>query len=338
MAQRDPAKRIPKFLGTDATLIGTYTISDAAVALFPAVVVLLFVQVLLPDSLTIGGYPLQTLTIPLAGLAILIGALFVFLTPGYTSSIEWIGIYLGWLQSSNEHGFEEAKQYTQLARIHAPRDALERTDGAFVGMIQVDPPTMALATDAEWKQRANAFADVLNSTVEFPIQLYSTTQDFPVEEYLSHYDERLEDPDVVDNPKLARLIDAYRSWYAEDVTNRQMTIRDHYVIVPVTPHEVQFDQESLAQQLASLPVIGTLISAWYAPRVLDEREAMFEELDSRIRRLEGGLREIEGCGTTRLSAEESLAVLGQFWTQEEYEPEMLDALARTRSIIGEAMA
>jgi hypothetical protein len=336
MVQRDPAKRIPKFLGTDATLIGTYTISDAAVALFPAVVVLLIVQVLLPNSVTIGGYPLQTLTLPLAGLAVLVGALFVFLTPGYTSSIEWIGIYLGWLRSSNEHDFEDAKQYTQLARLHPAHDALERTDGAFVGMIQVDPPTMALATDAEWSKQATAFAGVLNSTVEFPIQLYSTTQDFPVEEYLAHYDDRLDDPDIKNNPKLARLIEAYRSWSAEDVTNRQMTIRDHYVIVPVTPREVQFDQKSILQQLARLPILGAFLSAWFAPRVIDEQQAMFDELDSRIRRLEGGLREIEGCGTARLSAEESLAVLGQFWTQDDYEAQRLDALTRTRPVTGEA--
>ena len=203
-------------------------------------------------------------------------------------------------------------------------------------MIQVDPPTMALATDEEWQQRASAFSSVLNATVEFPIQLYSTTQEFPVDEYLAHYEDRLDDPDVKNNPKLARLIDAYRSWYADDVASRQMTIRDHYVIVPVTPQEVQFDRESLLQQLTGVPVVGALISAWFAPRLLDEQQAIVDELDSRLRRLEGGLREIEGCGTTRLNGEECLAVLGRFWTNEEYDPKTLDKLTRTRPIVGEA--
>jgi len=338
MAHRDPEKRIPKFIGTDPTLVGNYTITDAAVALFPAVMVLLTIQMVVPASFSVAGYTAETLAIPLAIGAVAIGALFVWLTPDYTTSLEWITTYAGWLQRSTEHTFEEATQYTQLERLHSEHDAIERTDGAFVGMIQVDPPTMALATDEEWHQRANAFSSVLNSTVEFPIQLYSTTQEFPVEEYLAHYEDRLDDPDVKNNPKLARLIDAYRSWYADDVASRQMTIRDHYVIVPVTPAEVQFDRESLLQQLTRIPVIGTLISAWFAPRVLDEQQAMFEELDSRLRRLEGGLREIEGCGTTRLHGEECLAVLGRFWTNEEYAPKTLDRLTRTQPVVGEASA
>jgi len=45
-----------------------------------------------------------------------------------------------------------------------------------------------------------------------------------------------------------------------------MTIRDHYIVVPVTPAEVQFERESVTQQLAKLPVVGLLVQAWFAPR------------------------------------------------------------------------
>jgi len=333
MSQRDPAKRIPKFLGTDATLIGTYTLSDAAIGLFPGVVVILLLQVVLPNTLTIRGYSLQALTLPLAGCAILIGAIFVYLTPSYTTSIDWIGAYLGALRKPNEYDVDEAKAHTQLERIHPEHDAIERTDGAFVGMVQVDPPNMALATSAEWSERADAFADFLNTTVEFPIQLYSTTQEFPVEEYLSHYEDRLEDPDVKANPRLAGLIEAYTEWYEDEIESRQMTIRNHYVVVPVTPAEVHFDQESLLQQLVRVPVIGLLITAWFAPRVADERQAMFDELDTRLRRVEGGIREIEGCESSRLSAQEALGVVGNFWTQETYSSETLRQLARQSPVV-----
>ena len=88
MAHRDPAKRIPKFIGTDPTLVGTYTITDAAVALFPAVLVLLAIQMVVPASFSVAGYTAGTLAIPLAIGAVAIGALFVWLTPGYTNSLE----------------------------------------------------------------------------------------------------------------------------------------------------------------------------------------------------------------------------------------------------------
>jgi hypothetical protein len=192
---------------------------------------------------------------------------------------------------------------------------------------------MALATSAEWSERADAFADFLNTTVEFPIQLYSTTQEFPVEEYLSHYEDRLEDPDVKANPRLAGLIEAYTEWYEDEIESRQMTIRNHYVVVPVTPAEVHFDQESLLQQLVRVPVIGLLVTAWFAPRVADERQAMFDELDTRLRRVEGGIREIEGCESSRLSAQDALGVVGNFWTQETYSSETLTQLARRSPVV-----
>ncbi|MFC6863073.1 hypothetical protein ACFQGE_06305 [Halomicroarcula sp. GCM10025817] len=333
MSHRDPAKRIPKFLGTEATLFGTYTLSDAAIGLFPGVVVVLLLQVVLPDSLTVGGYALQTLTLPLAGGAIVVGAVFVYLTPSYTTSIDWITTYMGSLRAPDEYDVEAAKEQTQLERLHPEHDAIERTDGAFVGMVQVDPPNMALATSEEWQERADAFADVLNTTVEFPVQLYSTTQDFPVEEYLAHYDDRLDDPDVKANPRLAGLIEAYTAWYEDEVDTRQMTIRDHYVIVAVTPREVQFDSESLLQQLAGVPILGLFITAWFAPRLSDERQAMFDELDSRLRRVEGGIREIDGCDVRRLDAHEALGVVGNFWTNEGYRTETLDQLARRSPIV-----
>jgi len=67
-----------------------------------------------------------------------------------------------------------------------------------------------------------------------------------------------------------------------------MTIRDHYIVVPVTPAEVQFERESVTQQLAKLPVVGLLVQAWFAPRSEEEFDAMGAELTERLRRVERG--------------------------------------------------
>jgi len=45
----------------------------------------------------------------------------------------------------------------------------------------------------------------------FPIQVYTTTEPFPVESYLDQFESRRTDPDVQSNPRLARLLDEYVS-------------------------------------------------------------------------------------------------------------------------------
>mgnify|MGYP000336125389 FL=1 len=333
MDNRNPAKRIPKSLGTDTKLFGNYTMTDLAVALFPGVVVVLCVQVLLPAGMTVGGYQVQTLALPLAAVLIGFGALFVYLTPAYTTSADWVTSMLTFHSRSEQVDHEAAKEYTQIERVYPDRDAIERTDGAMIGLVQVVPPTMALATNEEWAQKAESFQDFLNTTVEFPIQIYSTTQPFPVDEHLGRYESRLDDPDVEANPQLEALIENYLDWYETELHERRMTIRDHYVVVPVAPVEVQFDEASLAQQLAGLPVLGAIVRELYAPREAIEREALLTELDDRLDQVRAGLRSIEGCTAHRIDATAATDVIGEYWSDGSQSYGDLDQVLRTRGIV-----
>jgi len=334
MHERDPAKRIPKSLGTDAKLFGSYTMTDIGVALFPGVLVILCFQVILPTSMAVGGYRLETLTLPLAGVMILVGAIFVYLTPAYTTSADWVAAMVTFYQRSDELGHNEAKQHTQIERVYPNRGAIERTDGAFLGLVQVAPPTMALATDDEWGQKAEAFQNFLNTSVEFPIQIYSTTQAFPAEKYLAQYESRLDDPDVEANPQLEALIENYVEWYEQELDERRMTIRDHYVVVPVTPGEVQFERESLVQRLAGLPVLGVFVRAYFAPPEEERRDALFEELDDRLRRIRTGLREIDGCNAHRVDIAEATRVISEFWAGEPQDYGDMEQVLRTQTMVG----
>jgi hypothetical protein len=319
MTASSPTKRIPKSLNTEAKLLGRYTLADAAVALLPGVVVVLLTQVLLPTSLRIGGYRVQSLTLPIALVAIGFGVVFVTLTPSYTNSLDWLQTVTGFYASSTDHELDEASEYTQIERVHPDRDAIERIDGAFIGLVQVDPPNMALATDEQWAQKADAFQDFLNTTVEFPIQIFSTTQAFPAEAYLGHYESRLSDPDVKANPQLQALIEHYVEWYAADLEQRQMTIRDHYIVVSVTPEAVQFERDSVVWKLARIPVLGTIVRLWRGPSLEEQHEAMFDLLSQRLRRVERGIREIEGCGAHRVPVAEATERIASFWEGEEIE-------------------
>ena len=334
MDNRNPAKRIPKSLGTGTKLLGSYTLTDLAVALFPGVVVVLVVQIVLPSDLAIQGYQLDGLTLPLAGLMIAVGAIFVYLTPAYTTSADWVTSMVGFHAGASEIDHEAARAYTQIERVYPDRGAIERTDGAMVGLVQVIPPTMALATDEEWTQKADSFQDFLNTTVEFPIQIYSTTQPFPVEKHLARYESRLDDPDVDANPQLESLIENYIEWYERELADRRMTIRDHYVVVPVSPEEVRFEQASIAEQLAELPVLGLFVRELFAPRAAVEREALIDELDDRLDRVRSGLRGIEGCTAHRVDATEATKIIGEYWSDESMAYGDLDRLLRTQGIVG----
>jgi len=334
MEDHNPAKRIPKSLGTGTKLLGSYTLTDLAVALFPGVVVVLLVQLVLPSDLAVRGYQLDTFTLPLAGIMIAVGAVFVYLTPAYTTSADWVTSMLGFHTRSSEIDHEAAKEYTQIERVYPDRGAIKRTDGAMIGLVQVIPPTMALATDEEWGQKSESFQDFLNTTVEFPIQIYSTTQPFPVEEHLAEYQSRLDDPDVEANPQLESLIEHYVEWYEAELAERRMTIRDHYIVVPVTPAEVHFEEASLAEQLADLPVIGLFIRELFAPRKAVEREALIDELDDRLARVRSGLRNIDGCTAHRIDATEATKVVGEYWSDESQDYGNLDQVLRTHGIVG----
>jgi hypothetical protein len=252
----------------------------------------------------------------------------------YTTSLDWLATFVGYQRSTRALDHEAAKEHTQIERVHPDRGAIERTDGTFIGLVQVVPPTMALATDEEWAAKADTFQEFVNTVVTFPIQLYATTRPFPAEEYLGHYEARLADPDVKRNPRLAALIEHYVGWYTTELADRRMTIRDHYVVVPVSPAEVQFEDESLTQQLANLPVVGLFVRAWLAPGVETQREGMFDELDERQRRVTQGLREIEGCDAQRVDVGEATRLIGEFWAGERREYGDMDRVLRTRPLVG----
>jgi hypothetical protein len=281
----------------------------------------------------VAGIPLQSIALPATVVAIGLGALFVYLTPDYTTSLTWITTLLRYRRKSKQLNHEDARTTTQVERVHPHDDAIERTDGALLGFVKVDPPAMALATDAEWAAVAGAFEGFLNTVVEFPIQLYSTTQRFPIETFLARYEARLDDPDVKTNPQLAKLIERYVEWYAAELDSRRMTIREHYVIVPVTPSEVSFESEGMTRKLASIPWLGWLIDLWLAPGTEEVHEAMVDALDERVRRVEGGIREIQGCSAGRIGVDDAVQLLAEFWSGEARAYGDMERVLRTRPVV-----
>lgn len=334
MTDPDPAKRVPKAIGTRPKLVGPFTLGDVAIALLPGVLLILAVQLVLPPDATLAGHRLQPLAVPLAGVGIAVGLLFVYLTPAYTSAGAWIAQFLRFRTNPRRLDHEPATHHTHVARVHHDLEAIERTDGALLGVLAVDPPSMALATAADWRRTAEAFANVCNTVVEFPIQLYATTTPFPVAAYLAHFEARLDDADVKANPRLAALIEDYLDWYAAEIDDRRVTIREHYVVVPVADHEVDFDPESHLAKLGRLPLLGLLVRAAFGPGPEERRAALAAALDLRLARLEHALRGIDGLAAHRVSAVDAARLVGEFWTGDALDETDLDRVLRTRPLVG----
>jgi hypothetical protein len=313
---REASKRVPKSLDSGTPLIGNYTVADLLVAALPAVLVVLGMQLFVPPETTVAGYRIRAFTLPIGAVGVALGAIGVYLTPDHRATDEWLATMLEYRRRPSQQSHATASEHTQVERLYPAADAIERADGALVGIVRVEPPSMALATDAEWREQAAAFQDFLNTTVDYPIQLYATTRPFDVDAYLAHFEDRLSDPDVRENDQLEQLIEKYVEWYADDLERRQTTIRDHYVVVPVHPHEVRFEAESIVQKLTRLPVVGVFVGVWFAPGLEEERAAMLTQLDERTRLVARGLREIDGVSTGRVSASRAAELVAEFWRGE----------------------
>lgn len=314
MTTQTPA-RIPNAIDTGTKLFGRFTMTDVAVALSPAVVISLTIQLLIPPGLTVGGVTVQSAALPLIVAGVVCGTVTVLVTPSYTDSLTWLESIWSYLTGDREQGHTDARELAQVRQIRSDLDAIERSDGALVGMVRVDPASMALATDAEWRQKAAAFENFLNTRIEFPVQFYATTCAVSTEAHLAPYRERLAAESV--SPQIAELIEGYVEWFETDVTQRAATIRDQYVVVAVPPRAVQFEPSSVLGELRALPVVGVFVDLWTSEPAAAVRERQAEELRSRLRRVEAGIQGIDDCSARRLGVDETLRVVARYWQDDD---------------------
>jgi hypothetical protein len=83
-----------------------------------------------------------------------------------------------------------------------------------------------------------------------------------------------------------------------------------------------------------VPVFGVFVEAVLAPRRTEERAALFDTVDDRVRQLQDGLREIDGCDAQRVSAAEAAELLASFWTGDAVAYDDADRAVTTRPVVG----
>ncbi len=337
------SRRIPKNIGNNDTFRG-YQTEDLVMGFIPLGLILVAIQVL-PEAVQ------EQVTLPAMALGVILGGLLIAITPEHLSTREWLesifhhifrpkrvehvsissGVARKQTDTVSETKIyqmeERTQEITRLEKIHRNGGAIERDDGVMVGAIKVDPANMALASNRRWQMMVSEWEGYLNNSVEYPLQIYATSRPFPVEDYITHYQGRINDPDIQNRPILQELLSNFLDWYPEYLSWQGTNQREYYVIVPVSSDELigaNSDEETPIEKLAKLPVIGGLFKSRIdSSASKNEEETMVEQLrvlTQRLREVERqGVRSMAEVSGRRLSGVEVAILVREFWSGREYE-------------------
>lgn len=331
----DPSRQVPKGL-SDTDKIYGYSTEEITTVVVIAFIGMVLTN-LIPQSLS--GASIFVLL----G-SILFGILVVFVTPNHLEPTEWLGSMGHYfarptkvphlsladgMAREQKDVIEEAKVYelnertqeiTWVRRVHKDAQAIERIDDAVVGGIKVEPANMALASEEKWERMIDSWQSYLDHTLEYPVQIYATSEPFPVDDYIDHYQSRVNDPDLQERPIMQELLRDFLDWYPEYLQYQGTNQKEYYLIFAVEPHEVvgsELEEEGVVEQLSDIPGLGTIVSAVFGGDDEEEgvaRAKQFAELDNRIREARNqGIRPLQNCSSRRLSGFELAVLLKEYW-------------------------
>ncbi|NGM71330.1 biotin transporter BioY [Natronolimnobius sp. AArcel1] len=307
-------------------------------------------------GLLIGGFSgVDALVFPLVLVGLALGVAAVYASPSHLSAATWLtDVYRHYCKrprvtysvsakdehthahsntARNEGGLinytpfapdERTQDLTNIERAWPGARTVQRTDGTMEAFLQVDPGNMDFAMSGDWAHIQDVASEFANKELDYNLKFYTTTRTFPVEELITQIDERLEDDDVSDNPVFEELLAEYREQRPRDLDEAQQ-IR-YYIGVQVNPLEVYSryrDEQSPAEKLTSLPVIGFLFNPFVTRREdladIEVRSRMFDKLDRRCRAVQTELvQKAPGWSARRLSTVELFVLAMDFWNGEEH--------------------
>ncbi|WP_135827093.1 VirB4 family type IV secretion system protein [Halorussus ruber] len=317
------ARRIHQSLGGTTAFFRGYTLGE----------LMLFVGVAFVTLIGAALVP-ATFTIPLLGLGIMLSLLLGLLhkvKPSYLWLTEWLAARLGWAVKNKEytHGEDnsDVRYLTRVGQVFP--HAIERSDGALVGAMRVEPANMALEDDEAWAKAVESLSEFVNSTVDFPVKLYITSREVDQDDVVRDHQHRLGDADVRSRPVLKRLLEEYITTNTNqngDIDSESTTIREYYIITAVRDADVeQLDEtgDSVLAYLADVPVLGRVFSRFQSDGLSEaERDRLKEDkLESRLGQIRRGGSSLYRCSMSPVDAYDLARVTKEYWTghTEEYD-------------------
>ncbi|WP_433623515.1 hypothetical protein [Halomicrococcus sp. NG-SE-24] len=341
MTKIDPRRRILNEFGADDEIVGVdtdYSIPD--LKLFLPALLIASLSVLTGNSL--GGLLAVTGGI-IVGLGVLVAtAIVVFIAPSHLTPQVWVGQIIAFKRQPSIRTLldgasdQRTETLTRVDRFLPEADAVERVDGTLVAGVEVSPANMALATETEWDNAADALGNALNA-LDFPFQLRSTARRVDADRLVAGYDQRRDDPDVTANPVLANLIDAYRRRLPQEFQARGTSVREYQILVPVYVYDVQIAERGALANLRDVPYIGGLLgfigaeSTQLSPEEIERAQRNL--LDNRLATVQDAIRGIDTCTAERVSAETLAAWIEESWAGSRTEYETEQSRLRTTPVV-----
>ncbi|WP_135855000.1 VirB4 family type IV secretion system protein [Halorussus salinus] len=317
------ARRIHQSLGGTTAFFRGYTIGE----------LMLFIGVAFVTLIGAALVP-ATLTIPILGLGTTLSLLLGLLhkvKPSHLWLTEWLAARLGWAVKNKEytHGEDnsEVRYLTRVGQVFP--HAIERSDGALVGAMKVEPANMALEDDEAWAKAVESLSEFVNATLDFPVKFYITSREVDQDDTVREHQQRLGDADVRSRPVLKRLLEEYITTNTNqngDIDSESTTIREYYIITAVRDADVeQLDEtgDSVLAYLADVPVLGRAFGGFQSDGLSEaERDHLKEDqLESRLGQIRRGGSSLYRCSVSPVDAYDLARVTNEYWTghTEEYD-------------------
>jgi len=310
------ARRIHPALGGTTAFFRGYTVGELLLFLGTAFLTLIG-SALVPAAFTlpvIGGGLMLALSLGLLHMV----------KPGHLWLTEWLVVRLSWAVKNQEYAHGEdssaVRYLTRAGRVFP--HAIERTDGALVGAVRIEPANMALEDDDAWSNAVQSLSEFANATLDFPVKFYITSREVNQEDVVRNHQQRLGDADVRSRPVLKRLLEEYITDNTDtngDIDAETTTVREYYLITAVTDADIRQDTESSDSVLAYLthvPVIGRLFTRFQSGDLsADERARLKEDaLESRLTQIRRGGTSLYRCSISPVDADDLARVTKEYWT------------------------
>ena len=323
-------------------------------------------------GLLVGGFSgIDALVFPLVLGGVALGVASVYASPSHLSAATWLtDVYRYYCKrprvtysvpekdehahnhsnsTKNEGGLvnytpfapdERTQDLTTIERAWPGARTVQRTDGTMEAFLEIDPGNMDFAMSGDWAHVQDVAAEFANKELDYNLKFHATTRSFPVEDLITQIDERLEDDDVSENPIFEELLTEYREQRPRDLDSAQQ-IR-YFIGVEVNPLEVYNryrDEQSPAEKLTTLPVIGFLFNPFVTRREdlsdAEVRAKMFDKLDRRCRAVQTELvQNAPGWSARRLSTVELFVLAMDFWNGEEHDYDDASTAVREQPVLG----
>lgn len=349
---QNPAADIPSGLEDTDRKFGK-PVQDWAVLIgIPVISTFFLYTIIEPPKLIAGG---MFTVAALASIAMII------LQPSHLGALEWIQSIKHYYkrQSKSEHisetsGMEREQGHftstrrawetaartqddTHVKQVHPDLNAIERTDGALFGAVEITGSNMALAGNREWQQKTASLGELYNQSIDFPVQTYVTTKPFPMDEHVDKFKQRLNDKDLKDNPIMDELAKSYMDSVLQDTKLRGTNQRKYYMMTKVEKADIYDDgagEATAIQTLRDVRFVGTVLTYVLGKKSdlteAQKRERMGKELQKRLNKI----GPIEGCKIRPVKVANLTVLHREHWTNREsrydYEAERF---LRTASVV-----